>query len=256
MLTFRLSTFRPFLEQAAVKAAIGDQFSQRKAKSSGTVASSDHHSPAKLHMMVHPRQSREDLEEVLGMDTHQKRRLSRMGSAVNGGPAIRLDLDDLGGEICLLDWGSGLPSASSKTSEFTPLPMMSSLVTLTSVRETRFIASPLVPLEDNPLVCPLPSNSPDPVGTDIKEIPQVLHRIQMDWRMGEGPNRASAWSLGRALCARLREKQAGNISTDAVDLVITGCEATWLSIMVKGFGFLGNPLGYECFKRMSCGWRC
>ena len=31
---------------------------------------------------------------------------------MNDGPAMRYDLDDLAGEICLLDWGEGLPSAS------------------------------------------------------------------------------------------------------------------------------------------------
>ena len=103
-------------------------------------------------------------------------------------------------------------------------------MTMTSIRETRFFPSRLIPLEDNPLVFPLPPTLPDPVGRDIKEIPQALKQIQIDWRMAAGPNRASAWSLGRAICARLREKQAGNIAPDAVDLLITGCEAALVSV--------------------------
>lgn len=213
-------------EPAALKAALGVKHTPVSSRTSSTFKTI--HSPAKLHMKVCPQRSREELQQILDLEAN-------MVSVVNGGPAIRIDLDDLGGEICLLDWGpvGSLPSASSKTSEFTPQPMMNNLVTLISVRQTRFSPWRLIPLEDNPLICPLPPKVSDPVGHDIKEIPQALNQIQMDWRMGAGPNRASAWCLGRALCNRLREKQAGKVASDAVDLLITGCEATWQKISKK-----------------------
>eukprot|EP00438_Fugacium_kawagutii_P033780 Skav209625 [mRNA] locus=scaffold902:108751:111012:+ [translate_table: standard] len=217
-------------EPAALKAALGVKDTPPEPPVLSSCRTSARfktvHSPAKLHMAVCPKRSREELQRIVDLEAN-------MVSVVNGGPAIRIDLDDLGGEICLLDWGSGLPSASSKTSEFTPQPMMNNLVTMTSVRQTRFSPWRLIPLEDNPLICPLPPKVSDPVGNDIKEIPQALNQIQMDWRMGAGPNRASAWCLGRALCNRLRDKQAGKVAADAVDLLITGCEATWLQRVVK-----------------------
>lgn len=245
-------------EQAAVKAAIGitkqfpehrcnggisgkafiPEFCQSTMTSSRVSPVSNFNSPAKLHTVVCPQRCREELQQTLDLEANRLE-----NSVVNGGPAIRIDLDDLGGEICLLDWGSGLPSSSSKTCQFTPQPMMKNLMTMTSIRETRFFPSRLIPLEDNPLVFPLPPNLPDPVGRDIKEIPQALKQIQIDWRMAAGPNRASAWSFGRAICARLRE-QAGNIAPDAVDLLITGCEVSL---------WLGEQMAADlalCFKRL------
>jgi hypothetical protein len=60
---------------------------------------------------------------------------------------------------------------------FTPQPMMNSLLTVTSVPETPLCPAQLLPIEDNEMVFPLPKNVPDPVGSDIKDIPQVAWRI-------------------------------------------------------------------------------
>ena len=60
---------------------------------------------------------------------------------------------------------------------FTPQPMMNRLLTVTSVPETPLCPAPLVPIEDSEMVFPLPKNVPDPVGSDIKDIPQVPWRI-------------------------------------------------------------------------------
>lgn len=74
---------------------------------------------------------------------------------------------------------------------------MQSKLKVVSVNDKPFssMAQLFVPLEENPLVLPLPKTLPDPVGNDIKEIPQALKNIQTDWRMGEGQNRASAMPL-------------------------------------------------------------
>ncbi|CAE7877802.1 unnamed protein product [Symbiodinium necroappetens] len=147
------------------------------------------------------------------------------------GPAMRLDLDDFAGEICLLDWSGGLPYASFAHRKLQP-QAMSEVLTLTSVRgglmQTR-LQKRLVAIENNPLVMPLPESCGEPVAKDIRDIPSALEKIQKDWDAGEGLNRITAWTLTRALNRRLREKAAGKVSADAVDLLITGCEVSlWL----------------------------
>ncbi|CAE7837945.1 unnamed protein product [Symbiodinium sp. CCMP2592] len=153
--------------------------------------------------------------------------------AFSTGPAMRLDLDDFAGEICLLDWSGGVPYASFAHRKLQP-QAMSEVLTLTSVRgglmQTR-LQKRLVAIEDNPLVMPLPDTRScgDPVAKDIRDIPSALEKIQKDWDTGEGLNRITAWTLTRALHRRLREKANGKVAGDAVDLLITGCEVSlWL----------------------------
>eukprot|EP00435_Cladocopium_sp_Y103_P032393 s5_g8.t1 len=155
--------------------------------------------------------------------------MNSVSSILDHGSAMRLDLDDLGGEVCLLDWGTGMPSSCKSLRQFTPQPMMNSLLTVTSVPEMPLCPAQLVPIEDSEMVFRLPKNVPDPVGSDIKEIPHVLEKIQMDWRKAEGQNRVASWSLIRALSNRLRQKVEGKLAKDSVDLLITGCEVSlWL----------------------------
>ena len=83
--------------------------------------------------------------------------------------------------------------------------MMNGKLKVISVNDKPFssMAPLFVPLEENPLVLPLPKMLQDPVGHDVKDIPRALKDIQMDWRTGEGQNRASAMSLDfhTSLCA-------------------------------------------------------
>ncbi|CAK9023116.1 unnamed protein product [Durusdinium trenchii] len=245
-------------EQAAMKAAVGVRLPGKEEEEDEVplpVATFDRmtsqDSTVSLPKALPPRRFSKDLSptkhyvEINGVMRKPRRpslacnsrddtrmRISGAPSLVNDGPAMRYDLDDLAGEICLLDWGDGLPSASSETLPFYAVqPMMQSKLKVVSVNDKPFssMAQLFVPLEENPLVLPLPKTLPDPVGNDIKEIPQALKNIQTDWRMGEGQNRASAMSLSRALLARLREKMSGQSAPDGIDLLVTGCEVSlWL----------------------------
>lgn len=211
-------------EQAAVKAALGIK-PDNKMHQSSDLAERPKAASVKFARNCRPQQ---DLEEFMDLEASEAP-MTSMSSMVDDGSAMRLDLDDLGGEVCLLDWGTGMPSACKSLRHFTPQPMMNSLLTVTSVPETPLCPAQLLPIEDNEMVFPLPKNVPDPVGSDIKDIPQVLEKIQMDWRTAEGQNRAAAWSLTRALSKRLRQKVEGKLAKDSVDLLITGCEVSlWL----------------------------
>lgn len=208
-------------EQAAVKAALGIKPDKHKMHESSDIAEKSRSTSVKFSRNC---RSHQDLEEFMDLEASLS-----MSSIVDDGSAMRLDLDDLGGEVCLLDWGTGVPFTSKSLRPFTPQPMMNSTLTVTSVPETPLCPAQLIPIEDNEMVFPLPKTIPDPVGSDIKETPQVLEKIQMDWRTAEGQNRAAAWSLSRALSNRLRQKVEGKLAKDSVDLLITGCEVSlWL----------------------------
>ena len=99
--------------------------------------------------------------------------------------AVRLDLDDLGGELCLLDWGGYdkcvRPSAAAPSSSLKPERMLGGRVSLTLVQESLMVhafAKRLVPLEGNPLVLPLPESLARPVAADLRDIPRVLHALR------------------------------------------------------------------------------
>lgn len=154
-------------------------------------------------------------------------RVSRTRSRLNDGPAVRLDLDDLGGEICLLDWGRGLPSSASGS--FAPQPVMNHSMTITLVQDCfsqKSLACRLVPIEENPLVQQLPKAVQDPVGADIADIPDAVANIQVDF-WGEGrPTRATARALGEVLLSRLQRKSCGQLPATSVDILVTGCEVS------------------------------
>ena len=92
----------------------------------------------------------------------------------------------------------------------------------------------LVPLEDNPLVLPLPKSlatDTDPVATDLADIPRIVQNIQDDWNAPHGIslNRLTAWHLGRRLKKRFQAREAGRLTHNAVDVLVTGCEVSlWL----------------------------
>lgn len=148
-------------------------------------------------------------------------------------PAVRLDLDDLGGELCLLDWGNGPASVSQPNQQLTTHSMMDGKLSVTPVMlshgmKTKF-SQRLVALEDNPLVVPLPQGVKDPISQDIADIPKVLSNIQTDWNSSNSLNRLAAWNLGCQLKKRIRKKMDGELPMDAVDILVTGCEVSlWM----------------------------
>lgn len=87
-------------EQAAVKAALGIIPDKHESSDLAQRPRS-----ASVKFTRHCR-SREDLD-VMDLEAS----IDTMSSVVDDGSAMRLDLDDLGGEVCLLDWGTGMPSA-------------------------------------------------------------------------------------------------------------------------------------------------
>jgi len=122
---------------------------------------------------------------------------------------VRLDLDDLGGEVILVDWGANPPSLATRHSpsvrysaehaknykalvdaDKSAPPRMCQRqeffdgdLTLTLFQEAvgKFdqFHKRLVPLVDNPLILPLPPLTKDPVGADIKDIPRAIAAIQV-----------------------------------------------------------------------------
>mmetsp|Transcript_44819 Transcript_44819/g.112412 ORF Transcript_44819/g.112412 Transcript_44819/m.112412 type:complete len:1579 (+) Transcript_44819:96-4832(+) len=178
--------------------------------------------------------------------------------------SVRLDLDDLGGESCLIDWGNkdDLAQCPEKPpapltqnpadakhdtgassmlmqKDGTPAPkvcerheFMDGDITLTLHQETKGkfkeFRHRLIPLVDNPLVLPLPPAVDDPVGADIRDIPKAVKQIQDDWKEGSGTNAIAAWWLGIEISKRLKKLQSGE-ADGSIDLLLTGCEVSlWL----------------------------
>lgn len=96
----------------------------------------------------------------------------------------------------------------------------------------------LVPLQDNPLVQPLPLLSGaavrDPVGADIEAIPAVLSRIEREWLDGVSLNRQTATAFTRMIAERMALNAQPRLMTHAdardVDLLVVGCETSlWIA---------------------------
>lgn len=177
--------------------------------------------------------------------------------------AIRLDLDDLNGEICLLDWGADrTPAVSLPNSHLEQYPLMGSTVTAILAREGNMsLEAPLhasyslksmgsrsgtamidtglfhrmTRLEGNEFIKPLLPDQDDLVLSDIQDIPKVLRNLQEDWRnkpqASISLNRLTAWNLARCLKKRLqRQVESNTKSLTSVDVVVTGCEVSlWLA---------------------------
>ena len=77
----------------------------------------------------------------------------------------RYDLDDLGGEVVLIDWSSNHPK----------MKVFQESKANNEKQRTR-----KVHLEDNPLLLPLTDDTSDPIGNDIATIPKALEHIQAE----------------------------------------------------------------------------
>jgi hypothetical protein len=156
---------------------------------------------------------------------------------------LRLDLDDLGGEVCLLDWGEckfGIPPTSKPNSNLNHFRLMNEAVTIVLAQESKMspqsdiIYHRMTRLTRNRFVKPLQVVQDDPVLRDIADIPRVCRAIQEDWRytskITSSLNRLTAWNLSRCLRDKLEVHVAGTTFRNGVDILLTGCEVSlWLA---------------------------
>ena len=143
--------------------------------------------------------------------------------------AVRIDLDDLGGEVCLIDWGTGEPSIVPATHELKPHKVMHNKVSLTLAQEqlaSKLFENRLVEMTGNDLVLALPPAVKDAVGADINDIPRALQAITESM---EGENAMPTYCLGKELMRRIRLYDEGK-HDGTVDVLLTGCEVSlWLA---------------------------
>ena len=131
--------------------------------------------------------------------------------------AVRLDLDDLGGEIALLDWGYACdaePAISPPNRNLQVEKLMSGSVNVVllqqSKNQTNRLSKRLTLLENNEFIKPLLGDCKDPVLADIKDIPKICNDIQEDWRT-VGLNRMTAWNLANCIQERMKGHVDGSI---------------------------------------------
>mmetsp|Transcript_5234 Transcript_5234/g.9361 ORF Transcript_5234/g.9361 Transcript_5234/m.9361 type:complete len:666 (-) Transcript_5234:2682-4679(-) len=155
--------------------------------------------------------------------------------------AVRLDLDDLGGEICLLDWGYGSdsePAVSPPNRHLSVDKLMGGGVnvvlfhlSIAGSTPLKTISQRLVVMENNEFIKPLLNDCDDPVLADIRDIPRICSNIQEDWK-GVGLNRMTACHLAHCVRERMKGYVDGTIENHGaqVDILVTGCEVSlWVA---------------------------
>ena len=152
--------------------------------------------------------------------------------------STRLDLDDLGGEIIVLDWGVKkyqTPPVSFPNSHLEQFHLMNGKITAILHQESKStkidseLFHRMTKLSGNSLIQPLKEFTTDPVKTDIEDIPSVCKNIQDDWhsrRASSSLNRLTAFNLSRCLRRRLEQHVAGTVPSMSVDILLTGCEVS------------------------------
>ena len=84
----------------------------------------------------------------------------------------------------------------------------------------------LLQLDGSPFVTPLPPSVSDPVGRDLKDLPNVLAKIQSEWdNPTDSLNRMSAWTFTHLLRKRMKAHD-DDTHDGSVDLLISGCEVS------------------------------
>jgi hypothetical protein len=155
---------------------------------------------------------------------------------------LRLDLDDLGGEAVLLDWGRQKYASSpvSKPSENLLVhELMNGSLDVILYQESKATTRDpqlyhrMTRLTRNRFIKPLRPESKDPILSDIQDIPRVCKSIQDEWkadRAASSLNRLTAYNLSRRLRRRLEAHIAGTTHPRAIDILLTGCEVSlWLA---------------------------
>lgn len=158
------------------------------------------------------------------------------------GDTLRLDLEDVGGEICLLDWNTKSCPVSRPNRNIKPHPVMFDKVSLYLYQESSGLAQPqklhhrMTKLNKNSLVLPLKEDSRDTILQDLQDIPMVCRTLQRDWRNVDHKamfslNRLTAVNLGRCIKQKLDSYVSGSVHRKGkVDILLTGCEVSlWLA---------------------------
>ena len=171
-----------------------------------------------------------------GGDTTYDRRSVASGKEKYEHETVRIDLDDLGGEICLIDWSgrSGEDIISFPNRHLQQLSACNEQATLVFYQQTKFMdkmASRYTILEGNMFIHPLPADSDDYILDDIRDIPKVCKGIQDSWG-SSSLNCLTAWSFSRCLRRRLQARvdEKASMHAGSVDILLTGCEVSlWLA---------------------------
>ena len=189
--------------------------------------------------------------------------------------AVRIDLDDLSGEVCLLDWGGQdgnmSPSVSLPNLQTVVQRFMHGKVNMLLIKnfhhsfrsndstnegydpmqiemfhsESEF-SKRMLSLEDIALVRPLPQDTKDPVLQDIRDIPKVCESIQRGWQ-AKTLNRLTAFHLQKCVEKRIESiinDHAHKRNVCTIDILLTGCEVSlWVaeqfaSDLLKAFPLL------------------
>lgn len=150
--------------------------------------------------------------------------------------STRLDLDDLGGEIIVLDWGRDryqTAPVSLPNQHLEEYQLMNGKITAVLYQESKStkmdLLNRMTRLSSNALIQPLPKSPEDPVLADIQDIPNACKNIQDDWhsrRASSSLNRLTAFNLSRCLRKRLEQHVAGTVPDMSVDILLTGCEVS------------------------------
>jgi hypothetical protein len=156
--------------------------------------------------------------------------------------ALRLDLDDLGGEVVLLDWGRRkymTPATSKPNEKLLVHELMNGSLDVILYQESKATTQDpqlyhrMTRLTRNRLIKPLRPDATDPVLADIRDIPKVCQSIQDEWKSDKAAtslNRLTAFNLSRCLRSRLEAHIAGKTHPRAIDILLTGCEVSlWLA---------------------------
>ena len=158
--------------------------------------------------------------------------------------ALRLDLDDLGGEILVLDWGKVKYGTDSNVVSYPNRnlmehEMMNGRVTAILYQESKSttqdpqIYHRMTRLTRNRLIRPLRPESADLIQSDLHDIPNICKSIQDGWhsnQAGISLNRLTAFNLSRCLRKRLETHVTGALHPQSIDILLTGCEVSlWLA---------------------------
>lgn len=152
---------------------------------------------------------------------------------------LRLDLDELGGEIICIDWGKHPHPVSTPNRNLTMHKLMNGACRAILYQESKattqdpLIYHRMTRLTGNPFIKPLQKVSQDPILEDIRDMPRIMRAIQNDFdseMASTSMNRLSAYTLSRCLRSRLEERVAGTAKDNSVDIVLTGCEVSlWVA---------------------------
>mmetsp|Transcript_46359 Transcript_46359/g.88497 ORF Transcript_46359/g.88497 Transcript_46359/m.88497 type:complete len:1353 (-) Transcript_46359:72-4130(-) len=155
--------------------------------------------------------------------------------------AYRIDLNDLGGELVLVNWAasSQRPEMMSEAfaeevarGEVQQATLMTSgrYAVVATVRQENLksaIVDRVVPFVNNAFIQPLPPVHQDPIADDISRIPNVMKQIQNNWNSGAHLNNVSSWTFAKTLAERVKSRLSENRHSDQMlDLLITGQEVS------------------------------